>query len=91
MFMRVTRGTFDTAKSKEITQGIAAIVTALKAMPGCQNVQVGMDTEVGRSIAVSTFDTREHASFGREKLGAAFSNLTALGYAAQPPEIYEQQ
>jgi quinol monooxygenase YgiN len=88
MYLRVTRGQNDPGKSDEVKQAVPAVVAAIKALPGCQGVQTGMD-ETGRTIAVSTFDTREHASFSRDVLGESLQRLTALGYTAQAPEIYE--
>lgn len=48
----------------------------------------GVDRDSGKSIAISTFDTREQAMFSREILGDAIAPLLALGWQGDDPEIY---
>jgi quinol monooxygenase YgiN len=91
MYLRLTRGQVDPSKADAAQQAAAAVIAAVKALPGCQGVQSGADPETGRTIAVSTFDTREHASFSRERIAEPFQALLALGYIPQDPEIYEIQ
>jgi len=91
MYLRLTRGHIDPSKADAAQQAVTAITAAVKALPGCQGVQTGVDRETGRTIAVSTFDTREHASFSRERIAEPFKGLLALGYIPQDPEIYEVQ
>jgi hypothetical protein len=80
----------DPAKAEEASQYTAAIVAAIRQLPGCQGVDVGVDRATGKSISVSHFETLEQAQFPRERLSNALAPLVALGWQAEPPEIYEQ-
>ncbi len=89
MYVRVTLGQNDPSKADEVKEAVPAVVAAIQALPGCQGVKTGMNAETGRTIAVSTFDTEEHASFARERLGEPMHRLIALGYSAEAPLIFE--
>jgi hypothetical protein len=90
MYLRVTRGRLDPAKSDEAARLVPAIVAAMQQLPGCQGVHVGVDRATGKSIAVSSFETQEQAQFPRERLSDALAPLMAIGWQAEAPEIYEQ-
>lgn len=85
----MTRGQGDPARIDETTRLVPAISAALRKLPGCQGVQVGVDRATGKSVAVSTFDTLAHAQFPRESLGEALADLQAAGWRPEAPEIYE--
>lgn len=54
-----------------------------------QDAQVSLDRQAGRSLALTTIDTHEHAQFAREQLGPALARLQALGWEGKAPEHYE--
>ena len=89
MYLRVTRGRVDPAKSDEAIRLVPAIQAAIQQLPGCQQVQTGVDRATGKSIAISSFDTLEQAQFSRERLSDAIAPLLALGWQGDAPEIYE--
>ena len=41
MYFRLTRGQFDPARNDAIRRVIPDVITAIRALPGVQNVQVG--------------------------------------------------
>ncbi|GAC1430080.1 MAG: hypothetical protein NVSMB65_03530 [Chloroflexota bacterium] len=89
MYLRITRGRFDAAKYDDLLRLTTAIGAAIRALPGCQSYQAGLDRTGGRSISISTFDTADHAQFARAALGEALTRLQALGLQLDPPELYE--
>ena len=89
MYLRITRGRFDPAQFDDlvpVTQEINAVVHGL---PGCQGLYQGIDRTTGALVAVSIWDTDEHARFSRDVLGDRVTRLQALGAQLEPPEIYE--
>jgi hypothetical protein len=89
MYLRVTRGQSDPATYNELTPLIPDVLAALRGLPGCQAAQAGIDRDTGRTIAVTTFDTLEHARFPRGSLGEPLTRLQALGWQGEAPELYE--
>jgi hypothetical protein len=89
MYLRITRGQADTANIEAVTQAVPAVLAAIRALPGCLDARSGIDRDSGRSVAVTSWDTLEHAQFVREQLGAPLERLVAAGWQAEPPEIYE--
>lgn len=91
MFMRITRGAFDQAhedETKRITE--QAVVPGLKALPGFQSYQGGLDRNNQRLVAISCWDTEEQAKFMRDqKIADAVSQLQAIGVRLENPDIYE--
>jgi len=70
--------------------------TWLRQLPGFQSSYWAVDRTRGAMMAVSTWDTREHASFSREALIAADTGAAAVSRGMQdtraqmqPPEVYE--
>ncbi len=89
MYIRVTRGRFDPAKYEEFQRLSHDVHAAVQRLPGCQSVHTGGDRNSGRLIAVSTWDSEEHARFSRDALGDVVARLQSLGGQLEPPEIYE--
>ena len=64
-------------------------------LPGCQSSYWGVDRAGDLGVAVSTWDTREHAAFSRDALlqsagtAAAARRIQDAGGQMEPPEIYE--
>jgi hypothetical protein len=91
MYMRVVRGRVDPARLDELTSGVGPdLAAAISRLPGYQGFMGGVDRASGRTIAVSTWDTEEHARWSpAEALGDMLSRLQALGVQTDPPEIFE--
>jgi hypothetical protein len=89
MYLRLTRGRFDPARYDAVMPLVPAITTALRALPGVQDVRVGVDRATGRTLSLTSFDTVEHAQFSRDRLGSVLQPLQALGWEVEAPEIYE--
>jgi hypothetical protein len=49
----------------------------------------GTERSTGKIIAISTWDTAEHAAVSRDALGEVLGRLLAIGTQMDPPEIYE--
>ena len=90
MYLRLTRGRFDPSRYDEVMRLNQEINAALRRLPGLQTSQVGIDRTAGRLVAVTTWDTEEHARFSREALGDVVSRMQAIGSQLEPPEVYEE-
>ena len=91
MYLRLTRGSFDPSRVDEVMRLNQDIRAALQRLPGFQDAQsqVGIDRNAGRLVAVTTWDTEEHARFSRETLGDVLTRMQAVGSQLEPPEVYE--
>jgi hypothetical protein len=91
MDMRVVRGRMDPARIDEAegSQVAQELAAAVRRLPGCQSFMGGGDRATGQTIAVSTWDTEDHARYPVEALGEVLSRLQAVGLQADPPEIFE--
>jgi quinol monooxygenase YgiN len=88
-YLRVTRGRFEPARAEELVRLSQEIAAAVARLPGCGGYHGGLDRAAGTLVAVSTWDSADHARFPREALGAALTRTLALGVQLEPPEIYE--
>jgi hypothetical protein len=87
-YMRVTQSTFDPANADEAARLTRLVVETMRRQPGFQHFHGGFDREGGKGLAITTFDTRDHASFDRQQLGDALrESLAVMQYT--PPAIYE--
>jgi hypothetical protein len=89
MYLRLTRGHFDPVHYDDVSQQVPGITAALRALPGVQDVRVGIDRSTGRTLSLTSFDTVEHAQFSRERLSSVLAPFQALGWEPEAPEIYE--
>ena len=89
MFLRITRGRFDSAKSDQVTSLAPDVVTAAKKLPGLQSIYQASDASSGQAVIVSVWDSREHAQFDRSALGDVISRFQSMGGQLEAPELYE--
>jgi hypothetical protein len=89
MYIRVMRGRIDPAKYDDLVGLAPAMRAAITRLPGCQSYQGGGDRAAGATLAVSTWDTEEHARFSGDALGDFVRRVQALGIQLEPPDIYE--
>ena len=89
MYLRLTRGRLEPARYDAVVPLVPAITAALRALPGVQDVHVGIDRATGRTLSLTSFDTFEHAQFSRERLSSVLAPLQAIGWEPEAPEIYE--
>jgi hypothetical protein len=89
MYIRFTRGHFDPARYDEVVATIAELSAIAGRLPCYQGNQGGYDRAGGRFIALSFWDTVEHATFPRATVADLVPRLRALGIQMDPPEIYE--
>ena len=90
MYIRITRGRLDPAKYDQLVSMAKDIEAAVRAAPGCQSYLGGGDRAAGTTVAVSTWDTEEHARLSRDvALAAIMPRLQAMGVQLDPPEVYE--
>jgi hypothetical protein len=91
MYLRVTTGQWadpGTPSSDTARPVLTELFTLVRGMPGNQTYVGAVDRSSGRSVAVSTWDTEEHA---RSLDGTAdiVSRLQALGFRIGPSEFLE--
>jgi hypothetical protein len=89
MYMRVVRARIDPARLDESSQLGPDLAAAIRRLPGFQSLMGGTDRASGRAIAISTWDTEEHARYAPEALGEVASRIQALGTQVDPPEVFE--
>ncbi len=95
MYLRINRGTFDPSKAQVVSEMLREseeqLAPALKLLPGLQSYQTGIDTEHGTMIAISTWDTIEHAqSMGRlPEMNALRSTFQQYGIVFEPISTYD--
>lgn len=98
MYVRISRAHCNPSQCDEVVAIAEQTNPALRQLPGFQSSYWGVDRAAGALVAVSTWDTREHAGFSREALIAAAGGgagpvaerrIQDAGYQMDPPEIYE--
>ena len=89
MYVRVTRMRGDPARIDEASQLVGDTAAAVKRLPGNQSLVLGRDRATGGGVAVSTWDTEEHARWSRDVLGDLLPRLQALGTEFESPEVFE--
>ena len=89
MYLRVTRGRVDPARYDEAIAISQEVADAIARLPGLARYQGGGDRATGALVAVSTWDTEDHARFDRSALGEVVDRLLAAGAQLEPPEVYE--
>lgn len=90
MYLRLTRARVDPANVDRVNPLAGEVTAAVKRLPGLRHVHQGVDRATGTIVAVSTWDTEEHARFSRETLGGdIMTKLREAGVRFDPPEIYE--
>ncbi len=89
MYLRISRGRFDTSKYDELLGLTEAILAAVRSQPGFQSYHGGANRAAGTLVAVSGWDSEEHANFPREALGAILPRLQTVGVQLEPADIYE--
>ena len=88
-YLRISRARFDPAQYEELQRLNADLGSAVQRAPGFQQFLTGYDRAEGKGIAISVFDTLEHAQFSRDLLGDIIPRFQALGLQMEPPEFYE--
>ena len=89
MHLRLTRGRFDPARYDESVALSREVGDALARLPGFRTYHGGGDRATGAIVAVSTWDTEEHARFSRDVLGDVVARLLVTDARLEPAEIYE--
>jgi heme-degrading monooxygenase HmoA len=91
MYMRITRGTVDAANYETVSALFAEVRDAVARQPGLRHYHAGGNAQTGEIVAVSLWDTEEHANFPRESLGEIVRKMGAAGARLAPAEVYEVQ
>lgn len=90
MFVRITLASFDPSRREEVQRLLeSAVIPAIKALPGFQSYEGGIDRGAGRLINITHWDTQEHASWSRDVLGDVVPQIQAAGIQLEPPQVYE--
>jgi hypothetical protein len=88
-YMRVTRSRVDPSRVDEANKVLPDIIAGIKQLPGFQSIVVGGDRTTGEAIAVSMFDTEEHARWTANPNTDNASRLRAAGVQMSAPEYFE--
>jgi len=88
-YIRVVQATYDPARAEEVTRLQGAFTSAIQRLPGLLQFYGGVNRSAGKTIAITIFDTQEHASFDPERLGDIGAQLGAMGMQIEAPAIYE--
>lgn len=90
MYVRITPASFDPAREQEVQRLVeSAIIPAIKALPGFQSYEGGLDRAGGRLINITHWDTQEHASWSRDQIADVVSQVQAAGVQLEPTQVYE--
>ena len=90
MYIRVTRGRIDPSRYDEMSQLAPDVAAAVGRQPGFQSYVQAGNRAGGRIIAISTWDTEEHAALDRTTaLADVMPRVLATGAQLDPPDIYE--
>ena len=89
MYIRITRGRLDPARYDEAAAFTEDLVAALRQQPGFQGYYGAGDRTNGTAVAISLWDTQEHAQVDRAALGDVIPRMQALGMQLEPAEVYE--
>ena len=95
MIVRINRARFDPASAdrlRDMLDGFQeTLVPALRRLPGFRTYQSGLDAASGSMVAVSTWDTAEHAAAvgTLPEMVAQAAALRAAGVAFEPPVHHE--
>ena len=87
-YLRLTRGRFDPAAYEEVVRLTGEIAAATEQLPGYRSQHHGIDRSGGTLMAVSLWDSAEHARHSREALGPAHAAAVAAGVWLEPPEVF---
>ena len=60
MYIRVTRTHVELSRMDEVLTLIPETIAAMRRLPGCHHVHVGVDRASGEGVAISTYDTADH-------------------------------
>ena len=95
MYVRINRGSFDTVKAQDVIETLRKseeqLAPALKQLPGLHNYQTGIDAEHGTMIAISVWDTVEHAQLLGQlpEMNALRSTFQQYGIVFDPISTYD--
>ncbi len=89
MFLRLTRGRFDPAHEEDVKSAVKPVIDAFRELPGLLRYTDAINHELGLFVALTYWDTQEHASFDRALLGDSIVTFTKSGVTLEPSEIYE--
>jgi hypothetical protein len=79
----------DMSRYDEAVSALPDIVATLRRLPGNQSYLTGLDRTNGRTMAVSTWDTEDHAHFASDAAPDLASRLQAVGLQVESTEFFE--
>jgi hypothetical protein len=68
---------------------VQEIVAAVRQLPGFQSIVLGANRATGEAIAVTTFDTEEHARWRPDPTSGNEARIRAAGIQIDQPDIFE--
>jgi heme-degrading monooxygenase HmoA len=89
VFVRVTRGCFSPDTQADVQRISEEVAAAARRLPGFHGYQGGLDRGAGRLVAITTWDTMEHAAALRNSIPETVARLLGLGVQLEPAEIYQ--
>lgn len=99
MYIRISHARCAPSQCDDVLAVAEQTNSALRRLPGFQSSYWGVDRATGAMVAVSTWDTKEHAGFSRDAVISAAARTGAgpdaerrivdAGFEMDPPSIYE--
>ncbi|HET8629869.1 MAG TPA: antibiotic biosynthesis monooxygenase [Thermomicrobiales bacterium] len=90
MYVRVAVARYDPAREDEVGRfADDEVVASYRAQPGFHGYRGGRDREAGRLVAITTWDTREHAQRRPEFTAQIRPRFAELGIALESEQIFE--
>jgi hypothetical protein len=89
MYVRVTRGRFNPETNADVQRLTEEVADVARRLPGFQGYQGGLERGAGRLVAITTWDTAEHATALRDAIPETMAQLFGLGVQLEPAEIYQ--
>lgn len=90
MYIRVTTVTYDPAREEEVLKLIDdSLIPRFQEISGFQSYSGGTNGETGRGVAISVWDSMDHAAELREVLGGLIQDFERVGVGFEPAQLFE--
>ena len=89
MHVRVSRGSFEPSRADDVRALTESVRQVLRGLPGYRGYRAAVDRSAGTVLAISFWDSEEHARFPREALGPVMDQVQHAGVALEPADVAE--
>lgn len=90
MYVRITTGSFDPAKEPEVQQLTdEKYIPLLRQLPGLHSYLGSIDRVAGRALAITVWDSLEHAQAALQAIGGLAGDIEAASLRLDPSQVFE--